>query len=216
MTSRDKIALGAGVGVVVLQVVIGAAVYFAFKDWPSRGTFGDMFGVVTALFSGLALGGVIYAILLQAEELSLQRAELELTRRELEKSAQAQERSAVLLERQLSLSQAEATTRRAAARPILRLEWGSQELTGLWLLATTNIGGMPREMMVEESDNATVKLVTGDPKEPRLVFFRVGAANTGGEIPSIVRFKLRYMDEQARIGTMLVAWDRDNKELHTL
>jgi hypothetical protein len=49
----------------------------------NRGTFGDMFGAVNALFSGLAFAGVIFAILLQKQELSLQRKELELTRSEL-------------------------------------------------------------------------------------------------------------------------------------
>lgn len=51
---------------------------------PERGSFGDMFGAVNALFSGLAFTGVIYAIILQKKELSFQREELELTRSELE------------------------------------------------------------------------------------------------------------------------------------
>jgi Putative phage abortive infection protein len=49
-----------------------------------RGTFGDMFGSVNALFSGLAFAGVIYAILLQREELGLQREELVKTRAEFQ------------------------------------------------------------------------------------------------------------------------------------
>ncbi|EMC8699338.1 TPA: hypothetical protein NIK62_003264 [Vibrio cholerae] len=59
----------------------------------ARGTFGDMFGAVNALFSGFAFLGVIYAILLQKTELKLQREELALTRDELAKSANAQEKS---------------------------------------------------------------------------------------------------------------------------
>jgi hypothetical protein len=43
-----------------------------------------MFGVVNALFSGLAFAGIIYTILLQRKELELQRRELADTRRELE------------------------------------------------------------------------------------------------------------------------------------
>jgi hypothetical protein len=53
------------------------------NDWNKRGTFGDMFGGVNALFSGLAFAGVIYAIFLQRKELFLQRRELEQTREEL-------------------------------------------------------------------------------------------------------------------------------------
>ncbi|MBI1731904.1 MAG: putative phage abortive infection protein [Gammaproteobacteria bacterium] len=49
-----------------------------------RGTIGDMFGVVNALFSGLAFTGIIYTVLLQSRELQLQRRELSLTRVELE------------------------------------------------------------------------------------------------------------------------------------
>lgn len=70
------------------------------KSFDERGTFGDMFGAVNALFSGFAFLGVIYAILLQRTELSLQRAELSLTRQELQKSANAQERSEKALVKQ--------------------------------------------------------------------------------------------------------------------
>ncbi len=48
-----------------------------------RGTFGDMFGVANALFSGLAFAGLIFTILLQSQELKLQREELQLTRQEM-------------------------------------------------------------------------------------------------------------------------------------
>ena len=47
------------------------------------GRFGDMFGAVNALFSGLAFGTLIYTLLLQRSELALQRLELSATRREL-------------------------------------------------------------------------------------------------------------------------------------
>lgn len=57
----------------------GIALYFV----PEHGTFGDMFGAVNALFSGLAFGSLIYTIFLQRHELRLQREELGLTRKEL-------------------------------------------------------------------------------------------------------------------------------------
>ena len=66
---------------VVILIWIGSG-FVLYKN-TERGTFGDMFGAVNALFSGLAFAGVIYAILLQRKELSLQRRELELTRAEL-------------------------------------------------------------------------------------------------------------------------------------
>ena len=48
-----------------------------------RGTFGDKFGAVNALFSGLAFAGLIVTLLYQKEELKLQREELAQTREEL-------------------------------------------------------------------------------------------------------------------------------------
>jgi hypothetical protein len=58
--------------------------YVAFPDWQTRGTVGDTFGAVNALFSGLALAAVGYNLLLQRRELNLQRQELRLTRRVME------------------------------------------------------------------------------------------------------------------------------------
>src|SRR5688572_20161963 len=56
----------------------------ALDVWEKRGQFGDMFGAVNALFSGLAFAGIILTILLQREELKAQREELILSRKELE------------------------------------------------------------------------------------------------------------------------------------
>jgi len=49
----------------------------------AQGQFGDMFGAVNALFSGLAFAGLIITLFLQKNELSLQRDELKLTRDEM-------------------------------------------------------------------------------------------------------------------------------------
>ena len=70
-----------------------------------RASFGDMFGGINAFFSGLAFLGVIYAVILQREELRLQRAELKLTREELKKSVAAQEKSEVALRQQVEAMQ---------------------------------------------------------------------------------------------------------------
>ncbi len=65
-----------------------------------RGTYGDMFGGVNALFSGLAFAGLIFTILLQRKELELQRQELIETREELKRTANAQENSERALKKQ--------------------------------------------------------------------------------------------------------------------
>jgi Putative phage abortive infection protein len=68
--------------VVVLLWATSAGVIYMIFGKPIPGPIGDMFGVVNALFSGLAFSGLIFAIFLQREELRLQREELKLQRLE--------------------------------------------------------------------------------------------------------------------------------------
>lgn len=72
---------------IVAVIVIYASSWWlvdSYIDHNERGTFGDKFGAVNALFSGLAFAGLIFTIVLQKKELSLQREELQLTRKEME------------------------------------------------------------------------------------------------------------------------------------
>lgn len=74
------------VAILVVCLLWGSSWYFIstkITDWQHRGTFGDMFGAVNALFSGLAFAGMIITLLQQQKELSLQRDELKETRKEL-------------------------------------------------------------------------------------------------------------------------------------
>lgn len=68
--------------VFVCWVVSMFVIKWIFNDWNHRGMFGDSFGAINSLFSGLALGGIIYTIFLQKKELALQREELRETRNE--------------------------------------------------------------------------------------------------------------------------------------
>ena len=74
------------VGVIILALWAGSWWWINqhFQKHDERGTFGDMFGAVNALFSGLAFAGLIITLLYQKEELKLQREELKQTRAELE------------------------------------------------------------------------------------------------------------------------------------
>lgn len=81
-----KWIIGFAVSAILVTVAwlgIGALITNRFEV-SDAGTFGDMFGNVNALFSGLAFAGVIVAILMQGDELRLQR-------RELTRSTKAQE-----------------------------------------------------------------------------------------------------------------------------
>lgn len=76
----------------IVVAIIGVLAVWGLSWWlinknidcsTERGTFGDMFGAVNALFSGLAFAGLIVTLLYQKEELKLQREELRETRNEL-------------------------------------------------------------------------------------------------------------------------------------
>ena len=74
--------------VLILALWLGCWLFagFHFSKIEQRGQFGDMFGAINALFSGFAFAGIIWAIILQKNELSLQREELKLQRDELEQT----------------------------------------------------------------------------------------------------------------------------------
>ena len=82
-----------GCGIVLALVVLAVFVaswwiikgHYAGADdfYTARGTFGDQFGAVNALFSALAFAGLIYTIILQMKELRYQREELVDNRKEM-------------------------------------------------------------------------------------------------------------------------------------
>ncbi|NLD55927.1 MAG: hypothetical protein GX652_14850 [Burkholderiaceae bacterium] len=95
-----RVAIGAVLGILLIQAIAGWFIYSGLPKWDERGQFGDMFGVVNSFFSGLAFVGIIYTIYLQQQELALQRQELALTRQEVKKQADATERLVGLQEKQ--------------------------------------------------------------------------------------------------------------------
>lgn len=79
-TSQTDSSLGKGIWIVLALILVAFGVY-SFLIAPLIPD--NKYDPLSALFSGLAFWGVIYAILLQKSELALQRKELELTRGEV-------------------------------------------------------------------------------------------------------------------------------------
>ena len=100
-----KVSRKAAIAIVLVVLGVWAGTlglgYLFLPDWEVRGQFGDLFGSINALFSGLAFVGLIYAILLQQNELSLQRKELQLQREEMQKSREELAEQANLQRKQL-------------------------------------------------------------------------------------------------------------------
>ncbi len=87
--------------VIVIWLISAILIFTFLDDWNERGPFGDLFGAVNALFSGLAFAGLIYTIILQKRDLEMQRTEIKMNRAELKKSAAAQQKSEKALSEQV-------------------------------------------------------------------------------------------------------------------
>ena len=81
------------IAIIVVVVICAAYIFFMFRLFPSdyekRGQFGDMFGFIGALFSGLAFAGLIVTMLQQREDLQNQKDEIKLQRQDLEAQTEA-------------------------------------------------------------------------------------------------------------------------------
>lgn len=73
-------------GLTIFSITFPFIVNHFFNDWTKSGTFGETFGALDGLFSGLALAGVIVTILIQKSELENQRLELQLQRTEMQQT----------------------------------------------------------------------------------------------------------------------------------
>ncbi len=87
--------------VVLIWGLSAVLIMVYFSEWSQRGTFGDLFGAVNALFSALAFAVLIYTIVLQREEIKQNREEIVLNRKELEKSGKLQRKAQDVLIQQV-------------------------------------------------------------------------------------------------------------------
>ena len=144
----------------ILIVLIWAGsfftVYYNIPNWTDRGTFGDTFGAVNALFAGLAFGGIIYTILLQRKELALQRQELADTRVELKRSADAQEKSEKALSDQIESMKVSAKLN--ALNSLIEAFSNEEEKMKNVNLTASNKAKKKKEMFLTEIENTLKKI----------------------------------------------------------
>ncbi len=78
MTNTSRISLLRWLVILVFCVwtLAGTLIITVLPSWSDRGQFGDLFGAVNALFSGLAFAGLFYTVYLQREELALMREQI--------------------------------------------------------------------------------------------------------------------------------------------
>jgi hypothetical protein len=96
-----KVLLGI-LAIILLQVIYGYAVYFSVPV-TERGAFGEMFGGINTLFSGLALLAVIYTILIQQKDLEQKSKEIKNMYKALSRVTDAQAISVTMQKKQTEI-----------------------------------------------------------------------------------------------------------------
>lgn len=89
MTEKDRSFSYFVIIAIIILVISIAFIYFVnsyFHDWAKSGAFSDTFGALSAIYSGIAIAGLIITILLQRKELENQRTELGLQRTEMQET----------------------------------------------------------------------------------------------------------------------------------
>jgi len=94
---ENKAMRNLGIGVLIILICYTLAVSFIFKDWKVSGPFGDTFGALTSLFSGLAFILLILTLIIQKKEYRITRKEFELSRKAQEQSQKALTKQAEIL-----------------------------------------------------------------------------------------------------------------------
>lgn len=87
---------------ILLWFLSGVGIMFFLDDWSDRGTFGDLFGAVNALFSGLAFAGLLFSLIENRKQISSQQEELLINRKELLKARKIQEKTEKAIEAQVT------------------------------------------------------------------------------------------------------------------
>lgn len=102
-SNNKKIIIVSVITAIIVIGLWGASWWLIVKHIDAseqQGQFGDMFGAVNALFSGLAFAGLIITLIFQQEELKLQRDELKEQREEMTRQREEFEEQNVTLKRQ--------------------------------------------------------------------------------------------------------------------
>ena len=81
-----KAFVGIGIFLFLLSLAYPFVIHHYFPKWEDSALFGDTFGALNSVFSGLAFLGIIVTILIQRNELEQQRVELSLQREEMKQT----------------------------------------------------------------------------------------------------------------------------------
>lgn len=166
--SNDKNKIGvwhfAGLLVVVVGMWLGYTYWLpsAINNAGSRGLYGDSYGALNTLFSGLAFAALVFTMLLQRNELQLQRQELRETREQLKVSADSQ---AELADLQLISSMVSAKS--AILKLLREIEWGDDNMDMMKDRYKEELDQLfNASVLVSQKFNAAYEMVERSAEEP--------------------------------------------------
>jgi hypothetical protein len=149
---KDRKFFGLIILVLFLWTLSAILLFRFYPTLEERGQFGDMFGAVNSLFSGLAMAGVVYAVVLQVHELREAREEAKKNEAARELQAQIFTRQLQTLEKQFQL---QVDKDRYESAP--SFQWAPMEFPGgSIILPFTNKGGRFRIIAAYVTHNARV------------------------------------------------------------
>ena len=187
------------------------------EDWTRSGQFGDAFGALNALFSGLALAGVIYALRLQMQELALQREEMAQSRDELKRTADAQSAQVELLARQIgAMEEGQRAERELRDKQSeVRLRFTGAPTTGrMREIGLENHGPQVSELEAQPLGEYSVRIIPTDLLGHRQVLTaKVDFKNVP---PNVVCFQLSYTDVNGGRRHCIVEVNITDRKVRTL
>lgn len=83
MTKEWKLFIWADCVICGVWLASFVVIYLCIDEWDVRGQFGDLFGSVNALFSGLAFAGLVITIIQQRHDLQLQRQAINQSKKDI-------------------------------------------------------------------------------------------------------------------------------------
>lgn len=205
-------------GVIVAWAIYAAVAITCNEKWENWGTFGDFFGALNTLFSGLAFAILISTIRLQKQELQLQREEMQLQRHEMEGSRKELEGQKTNLARQNELT---ALSVRLSVLPnLIALEKGAIASLGYdkWVNANHSIDKV-REFIDQKKKEgihlATVELPRAEVAHKQAIIYGINEPERVREqieknralVPRVERlaFLISDMEEvYRRLGTIAI------------
>jgi hypothetical protein len=186
-------------GLLALVVIVWGGFWWftalGIREPEQRGQFGDMFGAVNSLFSGLAFACLVYAIVLQRKELALQREELRLTRQELiaQNRIIADQLRTWQDSHQLELTQAQALP---VFVPVIAPSLPKNYNPKLQRVCYFRVGSAPAYDVVFEAEQK-VRVETGPASmshidEGKRIWVVFHAVETGMALPDPLKFTIRF------------------------